>query len=102
MHSLFVQEYLIKCQGFKESDMLIMLDDGQHHAPTRQNIEQAFTRIVQYSQPGDVVVSFGTQLVFSLFVIVERSKYPHLLGDKQTFLVYTLFWSRWTSARHNW
>jgi hypothetical protein len=31
------------------------MDDGQHHAPTRKNIEQAFVRITQYSQAGDVV-----------------------------------------------
>ena len=50
-----IKEYLIKCQGFKESDMLILMDDGQHHAPTKQNIEQAFVRITQYSRAGDVV-----------------------------------------------
>jgi hypothetical protein len=31
------------------------MDDGQHHAPTRKNIIDAFTRITQYSKPGDVV-----------------------------------------------
>jgi hypothetical protein len=35
--------------------MLILMDDGQHHAPTHQNIMNAFTRITQYSEPGDVV-----------------------------------------------
>jgi hypothetical protein len=62
--SSFLKEYLIKCQGFKESDMLILLDDGKHHSPTRQNIEQAFTRITQYSQAGDVVVSFTNQILY--------------------------------------
>ncbi|CAB9521275.1 Metacaspase-1 [Seminavis robusta] len=50
-----IKEYLIQCQGFKESDMLIMMDDGQHHEPTKQNIEQAFTRITQYAKAGDAV-----------------------------------------------
>ena len=31
------------------------MDDGHHHAPTKQNIEQAFVRITQYSKAGDVV-----------------------------------------------
>lgn len=35
--------------------MLILLDDGRAHAPTRRNIEDAFARICQYSQDGDVV-----------------------------------------------
>jgi len=48
-----IKEYLIRSQGFKESDMLILMDDGKHHAPTRRNIEQAFVRETQYSKAGD-------------------------------------------------
>lgn len=50
-----IKQYLIECEGFLESDMLILMDDGHHHAPTKQNIEQAFVRITQYSKAGDVV-----------------------------------------------
>lgn len=50
-----IKRYLIEQQGFQESDMLILMDDGQHNAPTRRNIMDAFTRITQYSEPGDVV-----------------------------------------------
>ena len=35
--------------------MLILMDDGRHHAPTKRNIEDAFTRITQYSKAGDIV-----------------------------------------------
>ena len=35
--------------------MLILMDDGRHHEPTKRNIENAFSRICQYSQAGDVV-----------------------------------------------
>jgi hypothetical protein len=35
--------------------MLILMDDGTTHAPTKKNIEDAFTRITQYSKAGDVV-----------------------------------------------
>lgn len=35
--------------------MLILMDDGQRHAPTKRNIEDAFKRLVQYSQAGDLV-----------------------------------------------
>ena len=53
MHN--IKKYLIKEQGFNESEMLILMDDGRQHEPTKRNIEDAFSRICQYSQAGDVV-----------------------------------------------
>ena len=50
-----IKEYLIRCQGFLERDMLILMDDGQHNPPTKKNIEQAFVRLTSFSQAGDVV-----------------------------------------------
>jgi hypothetical protein len=50
-----IKKYLVNVQKFNESEMLILMDDGRHHAPTRKNIEDAFRRIVEYSQAGDVV-----------------------------------------------
>ncbi|CAJ1950634.1 unnamed protein product [Cylindrotheca closterium] len=50
-----IKRYLIKEQGFMEKDMLILMDDGKHHAPTRRNIIDAFTRVTQYSEAGDIV-----------------------------------------------
>jgi len=50
-----IKRYLIGKQGFKENDMLILMDDGRHHSPTRKNILEAFDRIVEYSKSGDVV-----------------------------------------------
>ena len=35
--------------------MLILMDDGRGHPPTRKNIIDAFVRITQYSNAGDVV-----------------------------------------------
>jgi metacaspase-1 len=35
--------------------MLILVDDGRGHEPTRRNIEDAFARICRYSQAGEVV-----------------------------------------------
>jgi len=50
-----IKQYLIRKEGFQEKDMLILMDDGRQHAPTRQNIMEAFDRITQYSKAGDVV-----------------------------------------------
>jgi hypothetical protein len=50
-----MKNYLSQVHGFRESEMLILMDDGHHHAPTRRNLEDAFARICQYSVAGDVV-----------------------------------------------
>lgn len=50
-----IKQYLINVQGFNESEMLILMDDNRHHSPTKKNIENAFVRMTQYSQAGDVV-----------------------------------------------
>lgn len=50
-----IKNYLITREGFQEKDMLILMDDGRHHQPTKKNIEDAFRRITQYSRPDDVV-----------------------------------------------
>jgi metacaspase-1 len=48
-------DYLERVHGFSKSNMLILMDDGVQHSPTKQNILNAFERITQYSQSGDVV-----------------------------------------------
>jgi len=50
-----IKNYLVNAQKFNESDMLILMDDGRHHAPTKRNITDAFRRITEYSQAGDIV-----------------------------------------------
>jgi hypothetical protein len=55
-----VAEYLTTVQGFDPNQMLILMDDGEHTAPTKANIVRAFELLALYSQPGDVVfVSFS-------------------------------------------
>ncbi len=55
-----IREFLTEVYGFKESEMLILMDDARHHPPTRRNIEDAMIRLTRYSQPNDVAfVSFS-------------------------------------------
>jgi hypothetical protein len=55
-----VCKYLIKAQGFRSDQILVLMDDGKHTEPTKSNIQDALVRMTQYSQPGDVVfVSFS-------------------------------------------
>jgi hypothetical protein len=50
-----VAEFLEGVHGFSPANMLRLMDDGIHHSPTKQNIMNAFERITQYCQAGDVV-----------------------------------------------
>ena len=50
-----VKQYLENALGFRDQDMLVLMDDGKHHPPTRQNIINAYKRIGEYSKPGDSV-----------------------------------------------
>ena len=50
-----IKGYLENALGFRDQDMLVLMDDGKHHAPTRQNMFNAFKRIAEYSKAGDVV-----------------------------------------------
>jgi metacaspase-1 len=50
-----IKQYLINAQGFAEADMLILMDNGVNHSPTRANIQDSFARICSYSNAGDIV-----------------------------------------------
>lgn len=53
-------ELLVEVYGFKETEILVLMDDGKHHPPTKKNIEDAMLRMTRYSQPNDVAfVSFS-------------------------------------------
>jgi len=52
---LNMKEYIEDVHGFEEENMTILLDDGVHEEPTRDNILNAYKKIVRLSKPGDVV-----------------------------------------------
>ncbi|VEU39252.1 unnamed protein product [Pseudo-nitzschia multistriata] len=52
---LNVKKYICKYQGFLEKHVLLLIDDGRHHHPTRENIIRALRRLVEHSKPGDSV-----------------------------------------------
>lgn len=51
---LNIKEYLMDVHGFEEENMTILMDDGEHEDPTRENILAAYTMLVEESQEGDV------------------------------------------------
>lgn len=50
-----VADFLMDIHGFKERDMLILMDDGKHKMPTKKNIMTGFRILTSRSMPGDVV-----------------------------------------------
>lgn len=68
---LNIKNYLINAQGFLASDMLILMDDGRNHPPTKKNIEDAFKRIAEYSSDGDVVFIHYSGMLYCNTVIVR-------------------------------
>lgn len=52
---LNMKEYLMDVHGFDEANMTILMDDGVHLDPTKDNILAAYEQIVMDSQDGDVV-----------------------------------------------
>ena len=52
---LKMKDYLMDVHGFEESNMTVLLDDGVHSDPTKDNILDAYRNIVKDSQPGDCV-----------------------------------------------
>eukprot|EP00934_Nitzschia_sp_Nitz4_P009028 Nitzschia sp. Nitz4//scaffold10_size219509//144329//145619//NITZ4_001444-RA/size219509-processed-gene-0.88-mRNA-1//1//CDS//3329532968//9018//frame0 len=50
-----VKQFLIDVCGFERENMLILMDDGNHHQPTKKMIEDGLTRLAEISQPGDCI-----------------------------------------------
>lgn len=50
-----MKEYLMDVHGFQEENITVLMDDGQHREPTRDNILAAYQRLVDEAEPGDAV-----------------------------------------------
>jgi len=48
-----IKEYLMDVHGFQESDITVLMDDGNHENPTYENIVAAFNTLVSQTQAGD-------------------------------------------------
>jgi len=50
-----MKDYIMNVHGFKEENIEILMDDNTNTSPTYANIVSALARLVEASQPGDVV-----------------------------------------------
>jgi len=64
-----MKDYIVNVHGFSddEDSMTILIDDGEHSAPSKSNIIRAFEKITKNSKEGDAVliqfVGHGTRLL---------------------------------------
>ena len=52
---LNMKDYLMDVHEFEDENIMVLMDDGVHTDPTMDNIMYAYRKIVQDSEPGDVV-----------------------------------------------
>lgn len=50
-----MKEYIMNVHGFQEDNITVLMDDGEHELPTRENILAAYQKLVQEAEPGDAV-----------------------------------------------
>jgi hypothetical protein len=50
-----MKEYIMDIHGFKEKDIMVLMDDGENTPPTKANILSAYQSIVAKSVAGDAV-----------------------------------------------
>jgi hypothetical protein len=48
-----IKEYIMDVHGFKEEDMTVLMDDGEHMQPTRDNILKAIENLTESMEEGD-------------------------------------------------
>lgn len=48
-------EYIQEVHGFEEENVTLLMDDGKHTEPTRENILAAYEKLVNESEEGDIV-----------------------------------------------
>jgi hypothetical protein len=53
-----MKRYLRANHGYTDDNMDVLMDDGKHELPLRDNILRAFDKLVEFTQPGDTCVFF--------------------------------------------
>ncbi len=52
---LNMKRYIKRVHGFKDENIVVLLDDGKHTEPTYKNIINAYKRVISQSEDGDAI-----------------------------------------------
>jgi len=52
---LNMKNYIMNVHGFDEENIIILMDDGEHTMPTKENIINAYRTIISQSEDGDAI-----------------------------------------------
>ena len=50
---LNMKDYIMNVWGFEEDNIVVLMDDGNHNSPTRENILQAYEELAELTGSGD-------------------------------------------------
>ncbi len=50
-----MKRYIKRVHGFKDENIVVLLDDGKHAVPTYKNIINAYKKVVSQSEEGDAI-----------------------------------------------
>ena len=48
-----MKDYIMNEWGFTEDNIVVLMDDGNHNSPTRENILQAYQELAELTASGD-------------------------------------------------
>jgi hypothetical protein len=49
------KKYIMAVHGFEEENITVLMDDGEHELPTKDNIMSAYRKVVAESEAGDAI-----------------------------------------------
>jgi len=52
---LNMKKYIMDVHGFQEDNIVVLMDDGYHDEPTKENVLAAYKNVVQDSEEGDAI-----------------------------------------------
>lgn len=71
-----IRDYLMDVHGFQETDITVLMDDGNHESPTHDNIISAFRKLVSQTQAGDCAFLHYSGK-YTLLLIIMHDAHGH-------------------------
>ena len=98
-----IRDYLMNVCGLEEDNIVVLMDDGQHAAPTRANILAAYQEAAAVTESGDALFChYSGEFVYCMHFILIFV-HDNLLAARRnlmlmTFLFASLLRTRWTNS----